>query len=142
MGDPCENTVKLRELGRYLDHSPHVHHIYERKRKYVDCKLEKAGRKNSILSKLNLLRTSFQRVELDGKYLMLVEYALLSGFQTALCKRGIFQELCLGSSRSAHSYVSAPPPHLTQGQPPSPTLSLTENWRSQRNRCVSPSFCR
>lgn len=40
------------ELGRYLAHSTHVHHIYERKRKWVDYKLEKPGRKNSILSKL------------------------------------------------------------------------------------------
>lgn len=38
MGDRCENTVKLLELGRYLDRSTHVHHIYERKRKWVDYK--------------------------------------------------------------------------------------------------------
>ena len=55
MGDQWENTVKPRELGRYLDHSTHVHHIYERKRKWVDYKLENPVIKNSILSKIDLL---------------------------------------------------------------------------------------
>lgn len=33
VGNRCENTVKALELGRYLDHSTHVHHSYERKKK-------------------------------------------------------------------------------------------------------------
>lgn len=69
----------------------------------------------------------------------LVERALISGFPAVLCKRGIFQEFCLGPRSSMAVYVStlSPAPHA---RATTKLMLYTESWRSQRNHCVSPPF--